>query len=427
MQGKSGSIVTTYRLKLRCKHPDWAAQTKALYNEVLSFYFNILMEQQSMAELGNLELLRKLEEMTVVGRDKQPVPMKLPFEKLPVYFRRAAINAAIGHVRSFIGLMASWSQKKIEAESKGLCWKKKPPIPAKQFHASPVLYKGMYKEFGNGSVLIKLWNGSSWVWLKNTFCGRALDESAEILSPALVIRGKRVMLHVPVASKVQDTRTVRERARDGERFCAVSFTGSDVMAACVLFGSDGHVTGSKFIRGGKELAYRRKRLLNTIYRNRKQSGNILEKGENQRSWKKIENLNDYYAHLTSRRIIEYCEKNGVKTVVIPNYAENHVFLYGDGEGGFLGKRIIQYLGYKAWHRGIVMTGVRPHYTSNKCSHCREYIKRYNEGHQAVTNYYGGRLYMCPNGHRGNTALNTAKNIGSLFWKKFAFAREEKVG
>ena len=31
-------------------------------------------------------------------------------------------------------------------------------------------------------------------------------------------------------------------------------------------------------------------------------------------------------------------------------------------------------------------------------------------------YFGGRLFVCKNGHQGNAALNAAKNIGYLFYK-----------
>lgn len=70
-----------------------------------------------------------------------------------------------------------------------------------------------------------------------------------------------------------------------------------------------------------------------------------------------------------------------------------------------------------WNNGIIMTAVRPYYASAKCSHCQEEIKRYNEGHQAVKNYYGGRLFVCQNGHKGSTSLNFAKNIASSFYQK----------
>lgn len=426
MAEKSGSSTITYRLKLRCKHPDWVRETEALYNEVLTFYYGLLKEAPALLELGNMDLLRKLEQMTIVGRKKEPVPIPIPFQKVPLYFRRAAINAAIGHARSHAGLLRDWEQKKAEAEQKGFTWKKGKPSLPQAFHSSTVFYKGMFKEFGQGSILLKLWNGHSWAWIRHTYCGRKIPENTICLSPTLVTRGKSLFLHVPVKCSVEDTRTVKERVASRERFCAVHFTASDALATCVLFGGDGRAADSYFIRGGKEFAHRRKRLLSTINKNRSRMGGCLQKGENKRFWRKMTNMGEYYAHLVSRRIIGYCVKNHVKLLVVPLFGESSKPLYGDRGAGFLGKRIVRYLAYKTWRAGIVLTTVLPHYTTQNCSHCGALISRYNEGHRAASHYYGGRLFLCPNGHRGNTSLNAAKNLGLKFQKKFAFVRQEKA-
>lgn len=420
MNGKVGSSTVTYKLKLRVIHPDWVRQTEALYNEVLSFYHGLLMDDFALLELGNMELLRKLEQMTVVGRSKEPVPVPIPFQKVPIYFRRAAINAAIGHARSYVGLMRDWEQRKADAERRGFVWKKKEPAIPYAFHSSVVLYKGMFKKFGQGSILLKLWNGCSWAWVRHTYCGRKIPEGLGCLSPTLVTQGKSMYLHVPVKSLVEDTRTVQERMASGEQFCTVHFASSDALATCVLFSGDGSAADSYFIRGGKEFAHRRKCLLNTISKNRNCIGGYLQKGENKIFWRRVRNLSTYYAHLVSRRIIDYCRKNNVKLLVVPKYEQAVETLYGQGLTGFLGKRIIQYLNYKAWRAEIVLTTIRPHYTTANCHQCGVQVRRYNEGHPAGVRYYGGRLFLCPNGHRGNTTLNAAKNMGHQFQSKFGF-------
>lgn len=423
MENKTGYSTTTYRLKLRCKHLDWVQQTKALYNEVIAFYHQLLTERTELLDLGNMEMLRRMEQLTVVGRDRKPVEAILPFQKVPVYFRRAAINAAIGYGRSYRGLVQDWEKKKQAALQKGLVWEKKTPSIPSQFHASPLLYQGMYKEFGEGSILIKLWNGESWSWVKHTYSGRKMEGTVQTLSPTLVLQKKSVFLHVPIVKPVEDVRTVRERVQSREPYCAVNFTSSDVLATCVLFNSDGHATDSYFIRGGKELAYRRKRLLSAIYKKRSQTLN-LQKGENRHLWKRLKNLNIHYAHLVSKRIIDYCTKNQIKLVVVPQLTDGaRESFRGNQKRNFIGHQIIQNLGYKAWKSGIVMTAVRPYYAATKCSHCLENIKRYNEGHLAAKNYYGGRLFVCPNGHQGNSALNSTRNIGSAFHKFF----DQRVG
>ena len=356
-------------------------------------------------------MLFRSEQMTIVGRDKQPVVMPLPFHKVPLYFRRSAINAAIGHIRSYIGLLQNWERKKEKAEKKGHLWKKGKPAPAKSFHASVVFYKGMFKEFGEGSILLKLWNGRSWIWVRHTYYGRKLPKEGMILSPTLINKGKKLFLSVSVKFSVKDIRKVKERKAGKESFCAVHFTASEVLAACAVFSGDGHVTDSYFVRGGKEFAYRRKRLLNRIKKIRK---NAAKGGKKLR--RSIFSLSGYYAHLVSRRILDYCKEKGVKGIIVPRYAEVDGYLYGQGMGYFLGKRIIQLLRYKAWREGIILTTVSPYHTASHCCHCGASVKRYNEGHTPGVRYFGGRLFVCKNGHQGNAALNAAKNIGYLFYK-----------
>ena len=405
MAEKVGSSIVTYRLKLRCDHIDWIQETENLYNKVLEFYYEILTDHLDFLELSNMEVLRRLEQMTIVGRDKQPVMMPLPFQKVPLYFRRSAINAAIGHIRSYVGLLQNWERKKEKAEKKGHTWKKGKPAPAKSFHASVVFYKGMFKEFGEGSILLKLWNGRSWIWVRHTYYGRKLPKEGIILSPAVINKGRKILLSVPVKFQVKDVRKVKERKKEKDSFCAVHFTTSGVLAACAVFSGNGHVTDSYFVRGGKEFAYRRKRLLNRIKK-------AVEGGKKYK--RKIFRLSSYYAHLVSRRILDYCKQKGIKGIIVPKYAEIEGHLYGQGIEGFLGKRIIQFLKYKAWKEGIILTTISPYYTASHCCHCGIPLRRYNEGHMPGNRYFGGKLFMCKNGHQGNVALNAAKNLGILF-------------
>ena len=93
---------------------------QALCNDVLSFYSRLLLNDVSLLELDNMKLLRKLEQMTIAGRDKKQPEVELPFPKLPLYFRRAAINAAIGMIRSYTGRLRGWEKAREDARKKGL-------------------------------------------------------------------------------------------------------------------------------------------------------------------------------------------------------------------------------------------------------------------------------------------------------------------
>jgi len=124
MGRKMGSTIEAYCLKLRCSYSEWIQQTEEFYNQILGFYFNLLMDHLDWLELGNMELLHRLEQMTISGRDKQPVSDPLPFPKVSLYFRRAAIKEA----RSYAKQLHNCEQKKLPQKRNGIYKKRKASI-----------------------------------------------------------------------------------------------------------------------------------------------------------------------------------------------------------------------------------------------------------------------------------------------------------
>ena len=116
--------VTTKKFVLRCIHKEWLERTADLYNQVLLFYYQLYLEQPELHQAGNQRAMRGLEQLTIAGRDKKEVPFPLPWEKIPLYFRRAAINAAIAAGKSYLARDRQWKQ-------------------TERFAASVTFYKGM--------------------------------------------------------------------------------------------------------------------------------------------------------------------------------------------------------------------------------------------------------------------------------------------
>ena len=220
MSKKSGYRTITYRFRLTCGHMHWLNETKQMYNRVLAFYYDVIgQEEPGIWEVPKLQMMRQLELLTVGAREDAPEDTKypVPFEKVPLYFRRAAINDAIrlrGALRS--------------GEEKGA-------KPAEEFDASPIYYKGMYKELTSTGILLKLYNGDKWVWEECGLdtCGRNLPKEEQMMSPVLVTKGSRAMLHVPVKEEVEDVRPAKERLEAGENICAVYLPNGDTVAAMV--------------------------------------------------------------------------------------------------------------------------------------------------------------------------------------------------
>ena len=468
----AGYAITTYKIQLNYKHLDWFKQTQSLFDAVLAFYYKLLEKQPEALSLSNQNLLRHLELQTIKQRDGTPPETPLPFEKIPLYFRRAAINAAISMYRSYTSKLRDWQEgQEKEVDSEKLIvdslgtesqsdsdinqisdadlyhnyplstvnyqLKGRPSRP-RRLHMSMLYYKGMYKDFVDGSILLKLYTGKTWAWVKHRYTGRPFPENAELMSPTIVIKTKKVMLHIPVKEIVEDSRTAKERVQQNEKFVAVALTGSDSLAVCTTIEADGRATAPYFIKGGKELAHRRKLLLG--YTKRGITGNNSprfmtqpvgndalvvpqEHQPNKKFYDKTTRLTDHYAHEVSRKIVDYAIKQGAKLIVLPELKESFdqakkPYL-GKSPYDFIGRRVARYVQYKAWQKGLVAMTSKPYYASTRCYHCGAPIAKHNTEYQNPSpNFYGGKNFMCKEGHRGSTALNSARNLGKGFYERF---------
>ena len=479
----AGYAITTYKIQLNYKHLDWFKQTQSLFDAVLTFYYELLEKQPEALTLSNQNLLRHLELQTIKQRDGTPPETPLPFKKIPLYFRRAAINAAISMYRSYTSKLRAWQEsqeKEVDSEKlivdslgtesqsdsesnqigdadlyhnlppgsaknpvgnhalvvpqSGSNEQKGRPSPPKNLHMSMLYYKGMYKDFADGSILLKLYTGKTWAWVKHRYTGRPFPKNAELMSPTIVIKKKKVMLHIPVKEIVEDSRTAKERVQQNEKFVAVALAGSDSLAVCTTIEADGRATAPYFIKGGKELAHRRKLLLG--YTKRGIAGNDMthtvgnaalnvpqEQRPNKKYYDKITRLTDHYAHEVSRKIVNYALKQGAKLIVLPELKESFdqakkPYL-GKTPYDFIGRRIARYVRYKAWQKGLVAMTSKPYYASTRCYHCDAPIAKHNTEYQNPSaNFYGGKNFVCKEGHRGSTALNSARNLGKGFYERF---------
>ena len=102
MGKKQGYIITTKCLRLRCKHPEWLSETQDFYNQIQKFYYDLFLEHSKLREENSQVCLREMERLSIRGRDGKEVPSPLPWEKVPLYFRRAAANAGIAAAKSHL-------------------------------------------------------------------------------------------------------------------------------------------------------------------------------------------------------------------------------------------------------------------------------------------------------------------------------------
>ena len=266
--GKSGYSITTWRLHLWCRHPEWLRTTQEFYNRIAEFYYNLLLDHTDLWEMGSQQTLRELEIMSIPGRGGRIPSDPLPWKKVPLYFRRAAANEGIASAKSYLSRFAQ--DEKIGR--------------AEKLNAAVTYYKGMYQEFSAKEITLRVWTGDTWTWMHCRLSGRAFPENARLMSPSVVFEYKYDMLHVPVRQNNENTATVRQRMQAGCRILCIQFTNSDAFAAGVVLDGTGQEIAVKFWKGGKEYSHHCRKLLEKIQKSQEATGGRQTGRVDQKYW-----------------------------------------------------------------------------------------------------------------------------------------------
>lgn len=405
--------VTTKRFTMYCKHHSWLEATHKLYNQVIRFYYNLLLDLEEagdgLSEQGSQKALRSLEVLTIIGRDKLPVLHPLPWKKIPLYFRRAAINEAITAGRGYV----SRNAKRLANEP---CTNGLLEIRTESFSCDVTFYKGMYRELSEDHVSLKVWNGNEWKWMNCRLGGNTLGTDIECLSPSMMLQGNVQFLNVPVRETVSDGRKAKERIAEGTRLCCIQFTNSDYFAVAVILDCQGKQLGVRFFGGGNSYAHSCRQKIEKIKLSEQSMGLGPDTGKetlqcyNHKYWRKLKNISDHAAHCISKEIVDYCVSQETGLIILPEYSKNYTRFVMSSSGKWsaihLSLRIRKQLAYKAWRQGIVVLETQPWGCSQVCSICRAPVHK------------KGTQFICENGHRGNRYLNGARNLGIRCLRSF---------
>ena len=290
MQSKSGFYTTTYKIRLYTNHLNYIKNTEVIYNETILKYYNLLFDNLEFLNLSNQNCLRELEKLTIKSKTGEK-PKDYIEQDIPMYLRRAAINQAIGYVRSYQtalnNKMSSNNLENTELLRNSLNEKQKTKITinkATAFHSSIMLYKGMYKDLYEDRITIKLFDGESWRWFPTKIKGRKINENAEILSPSIVVKKDLVMLHLPVKEEIEDVTPIKERMQQEHiQVCGISFSNTDSFAICVVLDESKNIIKAKFIKGGNEYRNATHTILAKIKKH-KQNGQKFSQRDHKHYW-----------------------------------------------------------------------------------------------------------------------------------------------
>ena len=405
------------------EHAAWIAATQVLFNQVAAFYFEVIQAHEKILDLKDQDALPALEQLThATKKNPHPVmPLSSIGKDIPAMFRRAAIHAALGSARSFHAHLKKWRTRRAKVMAKGKKFLERPPVPPRSWNKSATFYFGQWKERKGSSILLKVWTGSCWSWLKVRLTGRELPTKAEAGSPTLIQRGGQWWLHTPVEKQFKRPQKIETQVSThaDTRICAVDLNLTEQIAVCTVQTVEGTILATCFIGGGREISGFRKRQLGRIARNRRKTGMIAEnEQDNADLWQKIQRRDDHYAHLVSKRIIQFAQAHQASILVFEHLdnlkpTRGKYSHRGNTKRAFWMKGcIFRYAKYKAWNEGIITSRVSPWNTSRACARCQSLVARYAQGQRAQGYTSGAPLVLCPGcSMRGNADRNASLNIG----------------
>ena len=166
------------------------------------------------------------------------------FWKFPSYYRRGAIQFAVGQVSSFNTRYREW-QSGIRKRRNAL-----PPKLNADCGTYPPLYKGQCIKLSqdNNSAAIKVFTSTDWVWTTVGITGhreRHLNPNNQRKSPYLVMNGKGCHLSVPFQIKTP-------QLKDTESVLSVDL-GINTTATVSIVNFDGTVSHREFIHSGRDI------------------------------------------------------------------------------------------------------------------------------------------------------------------------------
>jgi IS605 OrfB family transposase len=412
------------------------ASNQALFNQVAAFYFEVIQAHEKVLDLSTKEALIVLETLThtTANHPYPAMPLSNIAANIPVLFRRAAISAAIGSARAFYTHLRKWRKRKEQTAAKGKKFSERPPVPPRTWNKSVPFYAGQWKERESGSIMLKVWTGACWGWVKVQVAGREFPSDYEAGSPSLVRKGKQWWLHTPVEKRFKGPAKIVQQIRENKatKLCAIDLNLDGHIAVCTIQTVEGTILATKFIGGGKEISGFRKRLLGRIARNRSKTG-IMAEGEqdNVSLWRKIRRMDEQVAHQVSARIVQFAYKHGASILVFEHLSRlkpekgKYSRRSNTKRAYWMKGRIFEYAKYKAYHQGILTSRINPRNTSRECHRCQNLVIRYRAG-QSMTEYTPGTplAYCEACGMAGHADWNASIVIGQRLLARYQTTQEK---
>lgn len=324
----------------------------------------------------------------------------LRFYKFPSYYRRGAIQFAIGQVSSFVTRYRSW-QSGIRKRKDTL-----PPRLNADCGTYPPLYKGQCLKFAEDHKMaaIKVFTGSDWIWTTVGISGqreRHLNSDNTRKSPYLIVNSKSCHLSVPFAFK-------KPKITDKQSVLSIDL-GINTTATASIVNFDGTVSHREFIHPGRDIDRRDKRL-KRISQKASLTGK-LEKGFASGLYRKAGHINREIGQKVSAQLVKIAKQYGVKYIVFeylkswrPRGGKKRSVLRQRFHG-WLHRRIVELTEMKWSELGGQVAFVYARGSSSNAFDGSGQVKRSKTSYELAI-FSSGKQYNCD--------LSASYNIGARF-------------
>ncbi|HEU0197746.1 MAG TPA: transposase [Nevskiaceae bacterium] len=324
------------------------------------------------------------------------------FHKFPSYLRRAAIEASLGQVSSFIERQDRWQSGRRNRRTAA------PPKRTGANELNPALYRGQNVKFDTTCEVaeIKVWNTCDWIWTKFPILHkrqRHLAPQNKALSPMLLTHGSKIHLAVPFEIPKKRLRTL------GAPVCAVDL-GINTTATASIVHRDGTVTARRLFHRATDIDRRDKGLVAIRGKARKTAK--LSHGFCRALYRKARHRNIEMSRRIGRGLIEFAQTHGAEVVVFeslkgwrPRGGQKRSPLRQRFHG-WLHRALVHRVEMIAEGLGLRVWFVNPKNTSALAYDGSGFLKR--DAHNAsLTAFSTGKRY--------NADLNASYNIGARYW------------
>lgn len=247
-----------------------------------------------------------------------------PFD-IPQLLRRACLAKAVGIYKSWRSNYQNWQtreEKRIARLQNKRCKpmkKHNPPVLPTSLRLNASFYSGMFKEDNGETIMLKLFDGVAWKWIKFRYQSAPEIQGWQKSTGSLIVKRNGSVWFNWVYERYQPaTGGIKTLMTDGNRFVSVDtdLDGEICKVAAYDVDVDGEISeiGRMTVKGHRTHTARRKSRIGKIATKMNQTG-IISKGFASTKWEEIKRNEREATRQISSQIVKFAVRHGCAVIV----------------------------------------------------------------------------------------------------------------